>query len=415
MSTTKPFDIPKRVVWDAYKRVRANRGAAGVDEQSMVDFERDLSGNLYKLWNRLSSGSYHPPPVRQVGIPKKSGGMRYLGVPTVADRIAQTVVKRLLESQWDTHFHPDSYGYRPGRFAKDAVAVTRKRCWRYDWVVEFDIQGAFDNIDYELMMKAVRKHAPEAWMVLYIERWLKAPVMTPDGVCEPRDRGTPQGGVISPLLMNLFMHYAFDCWMRRTYPGNPFARYADDAVIHCRSNAQAESILSALATRLADCKLHLHLEKSKIVYCKDSRRRGRYPTCQFTFLGFTFRPRCAQGPDGKLFTSFLPAVSDDAVKHMRAVVRSWRIHRRTNWSLEALAQLVNRVLQGWWNYYGSFYPSAMRVIFDYFNRRLMLWGRRKYRRLRGRLLASYAWLRRVATARPGLFVCWRWAGIPTAR
>ena len=415
MSVAKPFDIPKRVVWDAYKKVRANRGAAGVDQQSMVDFERDLAGNLYKLWNRLSSGSYHPPPVRQVGIPKKSGGTRYLGVPTVADRIAQTVVKRLLEPQWDAHFDSDSYGYRPGRSAKDAVAVTRKRCWRYDWVVEFDIQGAFDNIDHGLMMKAVRKHVPEAWMVLYIERWLTAPVMTPDGVCEPRDRGTPQGGVISPLLMNLFMHYAFDYWMRRTFPGNPFARYADDAVIHCQTRSQAEKLLSVLARRLADCKLRIHPEKSKIVYCKDSRRRGRYPTCQFTFLGFTFRPRCAQGPDGKLFTSFLPAVSDEAVKHMRAVIRGWRIHRRTNWSLEALAQLANRVLQGWWNYYGRFYPSAMRVVFDYLNRRLMLWGRRKYRRMRGRLLASYAWLRRIATAQPGLFVCWRWAGIPTAR
>lgn len=415
MSVAKPFDIPKRVVWDAYKKVRANRGAAGVDQQSMADFERDLSGNLYKLWNRLSSGSYHPPPVRQVGIPKKSGGTRYLGVPTVADRIAQTAVKQLLEPEWDPCFDPDSYGYRPGRSAKDAVAVTRKRCWRYDWVVEFDIQGAFDNIDHELMMKALRKHVSEAWMVLYIERWLTAPVMTPDGACVPRERGTPQGGVISPLLMNLFMHYAFDRWMRRAHPGNPFARYADDAVIHCRSRAQAELILSALAQRLADCRLSIHPEKSKIVYCKDSRRRERYPSCQFTFLGFTFRPRCAQGPDGGLFTSFLPAVSDDAVKHMRSVIRGWRIHRRTNWSLETLAQLVNRVLQGWWSYYGSFYPSAMRVVFTYLNRKLMLWGRRKYRRLRGRLLASYAWLREVATRQPGLFVCWRWAGIPTAR
>jgi len=415
VSMAKPFDIPKRVVWDAYRKVRANRGAAGVDQQSMADFESDLSGNLYKLWNRLSSGSYHPPPVRQVGIPKKSGGTRYLGVPTVADRIAQTVVKQLLEPEWEPYFDPDSYGYRPGRSAKDAVAVTRKRCWQYDWVVEFDIQGAFDNIDHELMMKAVRKHVPEAWMVLYIERWLTAPVMTSEGVCEPRDRGTPQGGVISPMLMNLFMHYAFDLWMRRTYRGNPFARYADDAVIHCHTQAKAESILSALAKRLGDCKLCIHPKKSKIVYCKDSRRRGRYSTCQFTFLGFTFRPRCAQGPDGKLFTSFLPAVSDDAVKHMRAVIRSWRIHRRTNWTLEALAQLVNPVLSGWWNYFGSFYPSAMRAVFNYLNRRLMLWGRRKYRRMRGRLLASYAWLRRVAEAKPELFVCWRWAGIPTAR
>lgn len=415
MTATKPFDIPKRIVWDAYKQVKANRGAAGIDRQSMEDFESDLRGNLYKLWNRLSSGSYHPPPVKQVGIPKKSGGTRYLGVPTVADRIAQTVVKLQPEPRWDPHFHPNSYGYRPGRSAKDAIAVTRKRCWQYDWVVEFDIKGAFDNIDHELLMKVVRKHVPESWMVLYIERWLKAPFVTPAGAVHPRTRGTPQGGVISPLLMNLFMHYAFDRWMDRVAPGNPFARYADDAVVHCRTRMRAEQLLTAISERLEACKLSLHSEKSRIVYCKDSKRRSKFPNCQFTFLGFTFRPRCAQGPDGKLFTAFLPAASDEAVKQMRATIRSWRLHRRSNWTLQELAGAVNRVLQGWWNYYGSFYPSTMRAVFNYFNRKLMLWGRRKYKRLRRRLIASYHWLHRVAQSQPTLFTCWRYTGIPTAR
>lgn len=415
MTTTKPFDISKRSISNAYKQVKANRGAAGIDRQSMEDFEKDLRRNLYKIWNRLSSGSYHPPPVKQVGIPKKDGGTRYLGVPTVADRIAQTVVKQQLEPLWDPHFHPDSYGYRPYRSAKGAIAATRERCWQFDWVVEFDIKGAFDNIDHELLMKAVRKHAPEQWMVLYIERWLTAPFVTPEGETLARTRGTPQGGVISPLLMNLFLHYAFDRWMSVEYPNCPFARYADDAVVHCRTHEEAMELLNAIATRLKDCKLAMHPDKSKVVYCKDSKRRRDHEHVQFTFLGFTFRPRCAKGWGGQLFTSFLPAVSVEAMKQMRKVIRSWKLHRRTSRELHELARSVNPVLQGWWNYYGSFYPSALRDVFSYFDRKLMLWGRRKYRRLKGRLLASYDWLKRVATEQPNLFVSWKLFGIPTAR
>jgi group II intron reverse transcriptase/maturase len=225
-------------VWEAYQQVKANRGAAGIDDETIATFEQNLSKNLYKLWNRMSSGSYFPPPVKQVEIPKAKGGTRKLGIPTVSDRIAQTVVQQIIEPTLDPMFHPDSYGYRPGRSAKQAIAVTRKRCWEYDWVVEFDIKAAFDQIDHVLLMKAVRSHIKEDWILLYIERWLKAPFETAEGTQVPRERGTPQGGVVSPILMNLFRHYAFDVWMKRHYPSCPFARYADDAVVHCSSKQQ---------------------------------------------------------------------------------------------------------------------------------------------------------------------------------
>ncbi len=304
VTSAKPYGIAKRTVWEAYQRVKANRGAAGIDDETIADFEQDLSKNLFKLWNRMSSGSYFPPPVKQVEIPKASGGTRKLGVPTVSDRVAQTVVKLLIEQKLDS-IHPDSYGYRPGRSAKQAVAITRERCWRYNWVVEFDIKAAFDHIDHGLLMKAVRTHIKDDWILLYIERWLVAPFETEDGARVPRERGTPQGGVVSPILMNLFMHYAFDTWMQRNSPNCPFARYADDAVVHCRSRRQAEHVMRSIASRLADCGLTMHPEKSKVVYCKDSNRTEQHPHVSFTFLGFTFRPRKAHSKQDELFTSFL--------------------------------------------------------------------------------------------------------------
>src|ERR1700676_4104904 len=290
-TSAKPYVIAKRAVWEAYQQVKANRGAAGVDEETIAMFEQNLSKNLYKLWDRMSSVSYFPPPVKQVEIPKAKGGTRKLGIPTVSDRIAQTVVKQIIEPKLDPMFHTDSYGYRPGRSAKQAIAVTRKRCWQIDWVVEFDIKGAFDQIDHGLLMKAVRSHIKEDWILLYIERWLTAPFETTEGTQVPRQRGTPQGGVVSPILMNLFMHYAFDVWMKRTYPQCPFARYTDDAVGHCRSQALAEAVMRSIALRLEECGLAMNPDKSSIVYCKDSNRTGAYPDTQFTFLGFTFRPR----------------------------------------------------------------------------------------------------------------------------
>jgi group II intron reverse transcriptase/maturase len=285
----KPFDIPKREVWEAFKKVKANQGAAGVDGQSIADFEADLSNNLYKLWNRLSSGSYFPLPVRRVDIPKANGGTRPLGIPTVADRVAQEVARRYLEPRLEPVFHTDSYGYRPGRSAIDAVRQARQRCWRYDWVLDIDVKGYFDSIDWELMLKAVRRHTDCAWVLLYIERWLKAPVQMEDGSVVPRTAGTPQGGVVSPLLANLFLHYAFDTWMARSFPRIPFERYADDAICHCKSAEEAQALWGVLADRFAGCKLVLHPEKTKIVYCKDANRRGDFPNQAFDFLGFSFR------------------------------------------------------------------------------------------------------------------------------
>lgn len=411
MTSTKPYSIAKRVVWEAYQLVKANRGAAGVDDETIAMFEQNLSGNLYKLWNRMSSGSYFPPPVKQVEIPKAKGGTRKLGIPTVSDRVAQSVVKLMIEPTLDPIFHDDSYGYRPGKSAKQAVAVTRKRCWKYDWVVEFDIKAAFDQIDHALLMKAVRRHIKESWILLYVERWLTAPFETADGVSLPRTQGTPQGGVVSPILMNLFMHYAFDSWMQRTWPQSPFARYADDAVVHCRSLAQAEAVMRAIATRLEECGLTMHPEKSKIVYCKDGARTGTYPNVQFTFLGFTFRPRKALSKYQRRFTGFLPAVSSDALKRMRQTVRSWRIHRRTSATLDELAQQCNTTIQGWWNYYGAFYRTAMHNLFDYVDRRLEQWARRKYKRMRQRDRRSQEWLRKMRAIYPRLFVHWRVAGV----
>jgi len=293
-ATNKPFHIDKRLVYEAYKAVKSNRGAAGVDEQTIEQFEADLSGNLYRIWNRMSSGSYFPPPVRAVSIPKKSGGERILGVPTVADRVAQMVVKQVIEPILDSIFLADSYGYRPNQSALDAVGVTRERCWRYDWVLEFDIRGLFDNIDHDLLLRAVRKHVTCKWVLLYIERWLKAPMVLEDGTTVGRSRGTPQGGVVSPILANLFMHYAFDVWMVRNHPGLPWCRYADDGLVHCRNQQEAEALKSALQARLAECRLELHPTKTKIVYGRDGKRKGQYPNVKFDFLGFCFRPRLVQ-------------------------------------------------------------------------------------------------------------------------
>ncbi|MDZ7803164.1 MAG: group II intron reverse transcriptase/maturase [Thiohalophilus sp.] len=410
MNTTKSLEISKYVVWEAYKRVKANRGAAGVDGESLAEFERHLKGNLYKLWNRLSSGSYFPPPVKQVEIPKKDGGKRCLGVPTVSDRIAQMVVKLSMEPLIEPHFHPDSYGYRPRKSAKAAVAVTRQRCWQYDWVVEFDIKGAFDNIDHTLLMNAVRYHVKEQWMLLYIERWLTAPFETVDGQLIPRDKGTPQGGVISPLLMNLFMHYAFDKWMVRKHPRCPFTRYADDAVVHCHHQAEAERLLVEISDRLQDCLPTMHPDKSKVVYCKDSNRKQDYPQVQFTFLGFTFKPRVAISRSGKRFTSFLPAVSIEALKRMRQSIKGWRLHRQTFATLEKLAQQYNPILRGWWNYYGCFYKTEMRSLMDYLDQRLSTWARRKYKKLKGHKRQSFKWLSRVAKRQPRLFFHWQLLG-----
>jgi RNA-directed DNA polymerase len=309
-TTDKPFKIEKKLVYEAYKAVKSNAGAAGVDGQSIEQFEANLKNNLYKLWNRMSSGSYFPPPVRAVSIPKKTGGQRVLGVPTVADRVAQTVVKQLIEPDLDPIFLADSYGYRPRKSALDAIGVTRERCWKYDWVLEFDIKGLFDNIDHELLLRAVQKHITCKWALLYIKRWLTAPMEGEDGVKVERMRGTPQGGVISPILSNLFLHYVFDLWMTRAHPDLPWCRYADDGLVHCRTEQEAHAVKADLQARLAECRLELHPTKTKIVYCRDGKRKCKYPNVQFDFLGYCFRPRLVRNSQNNtLFCRFTPAIS----------------------------------------------------------------------------------------------------------
>jgi RNA-directed DNA polymerase len=406
--SSKPFAISKRKVWQAYLRVKANQGAAGVDGESIAEFERNLKGNLYKLWNRLSSGSYHPPPVRAVEIPKRAGsGVRTLGVPTVADRIAQTVVRLYLEPEVEPLFHPDSYGYRPGRSALDAVGACRERCWRGDWVIDLDIRSFFSSVDHELMLKAVRRHSELRWVLLYVERWLKAPLQREDGILVERDRGTPEGSAISPLLANLFLHYAFDVWIAREFPDVRFERYCDDVVVHCASERQARVVLDAIARRLADCRLELHADKTRIVYCKDADRRGSHEHERFDFLGYTFRPRLSRSRHGKHFVNFSPAVSDEAAKAVRREIRSWQLQLRSDKTLRDLARMFNVIVQGWINYYGRFYRSGLYPSLRRLNDYLVRWAMRKYKRLRRHPAQARRFLAEVARREPGLFAHWR--------
>jgi len=409
LSKAKSFQISKRVVFEAWKRVKSNRGSAGIDGIDILAYEENLKDNLYRLWNRMSSGSYFPPPVKEVEIPKATGGVRKLGIPTVNDRIAQMVVKLCIEPGLDSEFHPDSYAYRPNKSAIQAIDVTRKRCWRFDWLLEFDIKKAFDNIDHELMLKAVKHHVTEKWAILYIKRWLKAPVKLVSGSIEDRNLGTPQGGVISPLLFNLYLHYAFDVWMKKHFPSIPFVRYADDGLIHCKTEAEALEIRRQVEYRLQECKLEIHPEKTKVIYCRDANRKLKYLNTQFDFLGYTFRGRLAKSRDGKYFNSFGPAISNASAKHIRSVMRSWGISRWTNATLEMIASRVNRIIRGWCEYYGHFFPSVLKLVLSHFNRILLKWVKRKYKRFRYRGSRAIIWLHRIAKKEPKLFVHW-WFG-----
>jgi RNA-directed DNA polymerase len=407
----KPFAIPKQLVWQAWKSVKANGGAAGADGVTIEMFERDLAGSLYKIWNRMSSGTYFPPPVRAAEIPKSSGGTRLLGVPAVGDRVAQTVAAMALGPRTEAIFHEDSYGYRPRKGALDAVGRCRERCWERDWVIDLDIRKFFDSVPWDLMVKAVQANVTheQRWIVLYVRRWLAAPIVMPDGQVAERDKGTPQGSAISPVIANLFMHYAFDKWLEREFPAVTFERYADDAVVHCATERQAREVLAALEQRMAEVGLQLHPDKTRIVYCQDGkRRRADCAETAFTFLGYTFRARNAPNRDGtSMFTGFLPAVSKDALKRMSEEVRSWRIHLRTATELQDLAAWINPIVRGWMTYYGRYYRTALDRLLKRINTYLVRWAQRKYKRLRP-FRKALRWWARLTERQPRMFAHWAW-------
>lgn len=405
---SKPFLIDKRQVYEAYLEVRSKEGAGGVDGMTIEQFEKDLKGNLYKIWNRMSSGAYFPPPVRAVTIPKKNGGQRILGVPTVVDRVAQTVVKQMIEPDLDKVFLADSYGYRPDKSALDAVGVTRERCWKYDWVLEFDIKGLFDNIGHSLLMRAVRKHVTCPWALLYIERWLTAPMLREDGTLIERARGTPQGGVVSPVLANLFLHYTFDLWMARNFPHLRWCRYADDGLVHCRTEKEARAVWIALNSRMAECCLELHPTKTKIVYCRDGRRKGKFENVAFDFLGYGYRPRSVKGPASqRMFCGYTPAVSKPALNAMRSKIRSMTLRKRTEVTLDDIARELNPITRGWIAYYGRYTRSALYPLVRYIDQTLAVWIKRKYKRFHRRLGQAREFLAKIARESPRLFVHWQ--------
>jgi RNA-directed DNA polymerase len=405
---TKPLNIPKQLVFQAYKLVKSNSGSAGIDKQTIEDFERNLKDNLYKLWNRLASGSYFPPPVKTVTIPKKSGGERHLGIPTVSDRIAQMVVKLAFEPEVEPFFDQDSYGYRPNKSALDAIGITRKRCWWTSWVLEFDIKGLFDNISHPLLMKAVKKHTNNKWVILYVERWLQAKIVRPDGTVEDRIKGVPQGGVISPILANLFLHYVFDTWMRKQYPETSWCRYADDGLVHCKTKYQAEKLLYELHQRFGECQLELHPDKTKIIYCNNSRYKMNYPHKEFDFLGYSFRDRWSINPETKvLFLGFNPAVSKSSIKSMRAKTRKLNIRNRTDQSLEQIASFFNPIIRGWIEYYGKYGKAGLAPVLRHINLTLMAWLMRKHKKLYGRKSVAARIMLETAKKRPDLFAHWK--------
>ena len=413
MEETKPFKISKQAAKIAFDRVKENKGTYGIDEQTIADFEENLKDNLYKIWNRMSSGTYFPKPVKAVAIPKKNGGTRILGIPTVEDRVAQMVAKIYFEPNVEKIFHEDSYGYRPNKSAIQAVGVLRERCWRKDWVVDFDIKGLFDNIRHDYLIEMVKRHTEEQWIILYIERWLKTPFKMQDGTIVERTAGTPQGGVISPVLANLFMHYVFDDFMSKEFPTIEWVRYADDGVLNCVSLKQAKYTIKVLEKRFKTFGLELNLEKTKIVYCKDNNRKGNYDNIAFDFLGYTFRTRSAIDKHGEVFSSFLPSMSDKAQKAIREEIRGWRIQLRVNKSLQDIANMLNSKIQGWINYYSHYYKAGICKILEYINTILVKWVKRKYKTIKSKKRAT-KWLAEIAQRDTKLFAHWKYGVLPMA-
>jgi len=406
---TKSVPISRPMIWEAYKKVRSNQGSAGVDQISMEEFDAERSKHLYKLWNRMASGSYFPPPVKEVEIPKKDGKIRKLGIPTIGDRVAQMVVKEYLEPRFEKIFSPHSYGYRPNKNAHQALESVRSNCKKTDWVIDLDIKGFFDNIDHDKLMLALEKHVSEKWCLLYIKRWLQMPVLTKSGeLVQKQGKGTPQGGVISPLLANLFLHYAMDKWLEQTHPTVSYVRYADDAILHCGSKQQAEYVLRNLNKRMVNCGLELHPEKTKLVYCKDYRRQENHETVKFDFLGYSFQPRSTKSnKTGKLFLGFDCAISIGSKKRIADKMKELDIVHLSHKSIVGVAQFLEPYIRGWVNYYGRFRLSALNPIFQLLRRRLVMWVRKRYKRYKTKLNKAYDWLKRVKEQFPNLFYQWK--------
>lgn len=408
LEKTKSLPISKEMVWAAYLQVKRKGKSAGVDELSMSEYDMQRHKHLYKVWNRLASGSYYPPPVLQVEIPKKNGTTRKLGIPTISDRVAQRVVRNQIEGRLESIFHPRSYGYRPNRSAHQALAQVRENCRKYDWVIDLDIKNFFDDIDHPKLLKALSRHVDEKWVLLYIERWLKAPLQLQSGRLVERTKGTPQGGVISPLLANLFLHYALDVWFGKEHLEVDFVRYADDMVINCSTESQAEHILKRIKTRLEDCGLTLHPEKTKIVYCKDYRRQRHYRSVKFDFLGYSFQPRTTKSKrTGKLFLGFDCALSIQSRSRIFEQIRKMKIPRMQCRSIVGIAHHLNPKLRGWIRYFGRYRGYSLSKVFYILRIKLVRWARYRYKRYRNNLTAAYQWLDRVRSQFPNLFYHWQ--------
>lgn len=389
----------------AYRKVRQGGKAVGIDEESWTDFEKDVERNLYVIWNRMASGSYHPQAVREVEIPKKDGTMRKLGIPTLRDRIAQQVVKDYMEKRIDKLFHEHSYGYRPMKSAHQALEQVRQNNFRYDWVLDMDISKFFDEVDHELILKAVSHVMEEKWVLMYVERWLKMPIQKKDGTIEQKQgRGTPQGGVISPILANLYLHFAMDKWLAKHYPQIRFVRYADDVVIHCRSLEEAEHVKSALITRLAEVKLRVNESKTHIAYCKDYIRKGNHETVKFDFLGFSYQPRARKSKrDGKSYLAFTAELSSSNRKKIIQTIREHGAWRDTRLDIQQIASGLNSKLRGWINYYGVYSKRNLRTALLKIEYRLLKWLCKKYK---VNVRQATVKLKAIKRENPNLFYHW---------
>jgi len=408
---SKPYPITKEQVWEAFKLVKSQGGSAGVDGITISEIAKNPEKHLYPVWNRLASGSYFPQAVKRVEIPKGDGGVRYLGIPTVKDRVAQMVITKELEEILEGVFSENSFGYRPKKSAHQAVDQARRNCWHYAWVIDMDIKGFFDNIDHGLMVRSLKHYTDRKHIITYVKRWMKAPIELKDGSqLQNTEKGTPQGGVISPLLANLFLHVVFDKWIEDKYPECPFERYADDIIVHVKNEPTARKVLKQIRSRLEHCKLELHPDKTKIVYCdrQGRRRKKENKNKQFDFLGFTFRTRLTKTKDGKLIKGFSPSISKKSIKRITSELSKLKLHRWVYMSIQKVSKILSPKIRGWINYYGRFHKSGMELLFRYLNQRLIKWAFNKYKRFKRRKVSHYArkWLSKLSKTYSHLFPHW---------